>query len=320
MRIALLLAGALIACVASPALPADKYPTRPMRLVAPFPPGGGTDILSRVIAVPVSEALGQSVVVDNRPGAGGAMGAEIVARSEPDGYTLVMVSSSYTATAAYRETPYDPVNGIQPIILIGTTSLAMTVHPSVPAKSVQEFIDYARASAGKLNYASVGAGSVVHLGLEQFKLMTKTSIVHIPYKGGGPALNAVVGGEVQVTAISMVPSLPHVRAGRLRAIGITALKRSPLMPEVPTIGETVKGFDLIHWYGMWGPKGLPRDITLRWNKEVAKVLLTEEMKKQMRTEGLEPAGGPPEELHKVVSRDVEKWRRVIKESRITREP
>jgi tripartite-type tricarboxylate transporter receptor subunit TctC len=319
MKLALLLAGALVTSAASAAIAADKYPIRPMRLVAPFPPGGGTDILSRVIAVPVSEALGQSVVVDNRPGAGGAIGAEIVARSEPDGYTLIMVSSSYTATAAYREPPYDPVNGIQPIILIGTTCLAMTVHPGVPAKSVPELINHARANAGKLNYASVGAGSVVHLGLELFKLMNKVNIVHVPYKGGGPALNAVVAGEVQLTAISLVPSMPFVRAGRLRPIGVTSPKRSPLMPEVPSISEAVPGFEVVHWYGMWGPKGLPRDIVARWNSEVGKVLHTEEMKRQMKTEGLDAGGGPPAELQKVISRDVEKWRRVIKEAKISRE-
>ena len=319
MKTALLAAAFVLVSAVPSNTFAQKYPTRPIRLISPFAPGGGTDILSRVIAVPLSESLGQTVVVDNRPGAGGAVGAEITARAEPDGYTFVTVSSSYTATAAYHKVPYDPVYGIQPIILIGTTGLIMVVHPSVPVKGVKELIDYAKANPGKLNYASVGAGSAVHLAHEQFKLITGIDMVHLPYKGGGPALLAVVAGESQLTSISMVPTLPHVRAGRLRAIAITSPKRSTLLPDVPTISETVPGFELVHWYGIWGPKGLPGNIVARWNKEVAKVLLTDEMKRQMQGEGLEPAGGPPEELLKFIRRDVEKWRNVIKEAKIQRD-
>jgi len=310
---------AIVVSAAAPAWAADKYPTRPIRLIAPFPPGGGTDILSRILAVPVGQALGQTVVVDNRAGAGGAVGAELTALAEPDGYTLIMVSSSYTATAAYRKTPYDPVNGIQPIILIGTTGLVMSVHPSVPVKSVGELISLARANPGKLNYASVGTGSVTHLTHELFKLETRTNLVHVPYKGGGPALNAVVAGEVQVTAISLVPTLPHSRAGRLRPLGITTPARSNLLPEVPTIGETVPGFEVIHWYGVWGPRGLPKPIVARWNQEIGKVLLTDEMRARTKAEGLEAGGGPPEALGAIIKRDVEKWRRTVKEAKITSE-
>jgi tripartite-type tricarboxylate transporter receptor subunit TctC len=319
MKAALLTAIAVLVSAAAPNAFAQNYPTKPIRLIAPFAPGGGTDILSRVIAIPVSKSLGQPVVVDNRPGAGGALGAELTARAEPDGYTLVTVSSSYTATAAYHKVTYDPVNGIQPIILIGTTGLVMFVHPSVPAKSVKELIDYAKANPGKVNYATVGTGSVTHLAHEQFRLMTGINIVHIPYKGGGPALTAVVSGEAQLSAISIVPTLPHLRAGRLRAIGITSPKRSSVLPDVPTISETVPGFEVVHWYGIWGPKGLPGGIVALWNKEVAKVLLTDEMKRQLQGEGLEPGGGPPQELFKIIRRDVEKWRRVIKEAKIPRE-
>jgi len=298
---------------------AQKYPTKPIRLIAPFPPGGGTDILSRILAGPVSESLGQTVIVDNRPGAGGAVGAEIAARAAPDGYTLVTVSSSYTATAAYHKVPYDPVNGIQPIILLGTTGLVLTVHPSVPAKSVKELIAHAKANPGRLNYATVGIGSVTHLGHEQLKLLAGINIVHVPYKGGGPALTAVIAGEAHLTMISIVPTLPHVRAGRLRALGVTTPKRMSPLPDVPCINETVPGFDLIHWYGIWGPKGLRGDIVARWNKEVAKVLLTDEMKRQMQGEGLDTAGGPPEELQTIIRRDVDKWRRVVKEANIRRD-
>ena len=319
MKTALSIAVAAVVLAIVPGASAQKYPTKPIRLIAPFPPGGGTDILSRILAGPVSESLGQTVIVDNRPGAGGAVGAEITARAEPDGYTLVTVSSSYTATAAYQNPPYDPVNGIQPIILLGTTGLVLTVHPSVPVKSVKEFIAHAKANPGRLNYATVGIGSVTHLGHEQLKLLAGIDIVHVPYKGGGPALTAVIAGESQLTMISMVPTIPHLRAGRLRALGVTAPKRMGPLPDVPSINEIVPGFDLVHWYGIWGPKGLRADIVARWNKEVAKVLLTDEMKRQMQGEGLETAGGPPDELKDRIRRDVEKWRRVVKEANIRRE-
>ena len=294
------------------------YPTKPVRLVAPFPPGGGTDLLSRIIAVPMSESLGQPVIVDNRPGAGGATGAEIVARAEPDGHTIILVSGSYAATSAFRQTSFDPVNGIQPIILLGTTGLLMSVHASVPASSVKEFIALAKASPGKLNYGSVGVGSVNHLSHELFKLLAKVNIVHVPYKGAGPGLAALTGGEVQVGMFSLVPSMPHVRAGRLKAIGVTSPKRSPILPEVAPIADTVPGYVVNHWYGMWGPKGMPAPIVTRWNKEVARILNGEEMKKQMRGEGLDTAGGPPEELRAQIKDAVEQWRKVIVEARIPR--
>ncbi len=319
MRVVLIFSVALLVSGMSPEVLAQKYPTKPMRLISAFAPGGGTDILARAIATPVSESFGQPVVVDNRPGAGGATGSELVARAIPDGYTIIMVASTYTATSAYNKPSFDPVNGIQPIVLIGTTGLVMTVHPSVPVRSVRELIDYAKANPGKLNYASVGTGSVPHLAHEHFKLETGTNLVHIPYKGGGPALIAVVAGEAQLTAISMVPILPHLKAGRLRALAISNPTRSNLLPDVPTISETVPGFEVIHWYGIWGPKGMPAAIVARWNNEVAKILHTDEMKKRTRAEGLEIAGGPPEELGEIIRRDVEKWRRVIREAKISGE-
>ena len=318
MKTMLLLVAAAVVVAAAPGAWTQAYPSKPIRLISPFAPGGGTDILSRLIAVPMSESLGQTVVVDNRPGAGGAVGAEITVRAEPDGYTLIMVSSSYCATSAYRRLPYDPVNDIQPIVLIGETGLVIPVHPSTPVRSVKELIAYAKANPGKLNYGSVGAGSVTHLSLELFKLETKVDLVHVPYKGGGPALNALVAGEIQLTSISMVPTFPHLRAGRLRAIAITSPKRSMLLPEVPTVSETVPGYQVVHWYGIWGPKGLPKNIVARWNREVAKVLLTNEMQKQMKSEGLDPGGGPPEQLLNIIRPDVEKWRRVIREAKIER--
>ncbi len=307
-------AAALIFVVGENAF-AQKYPSKPIRLIVPFAPGG-TDILGRVVAAAVSEALGQPVVVDNRPGAGGAMGAEMTARAAPDGYTLNMTSSSYAASAAYRKLSYDPVNGIQPIVLMGTTGLVFVVHPSVPVKSVKDLIAYAKANPGKLNYGSVGTGSINHLTLELFKLETKVNMVHVPYKGAGPALPAAVGGEIQLAPFGLVATLPHVRAGRLRAIGITTPERSGLLPDVPSISETVPGFEVVHWYGIWGPKGMSKDIVTRWNTEVARALKTDEMRSRMTGEGLEPAGGPPERFLETIRRDVEKWRRVVKQAKI----
>jgi tripartite-type tricarboxylate transporter receptor subunit TctC len=312
----LLLAAAVFAVAQAPDATAQKYPTKPVRLIVPFAPGGGTDIMSRLLAIPVSESIGQPVVVDNRPGAGGSLGAEIASQAQPDGYTIIMVSSSYTAGGAYRKLRYDPIDGISSIVLIGTTGLVMSINPSIPAKSVREFIDYAKARPGQLNYASAGTGAVNHLGTEYFDLLTGTKLVHIPFKGGGPALRGVIGGEVQVSFTSLVPTLPHVKAGRLRALGITTPKRSPLLPGVPSVSETVPGFEVTHWYGMWGPKGMPKNVVALWNREIGKLVNTPEMQRRLRVEGLEPAGGPPSQMYEFVKRDVNKWRDVMKKANI----
>jgi tripartite-type tricarboxylate transporter receptor subunit TctC len=307
---------ALLLAAAGGASAQQKYPTKPIRLIVPFAPGGGTGILAHVIGPLVSESLGQPIVVDNRPGAGGSIGAEIAVRASPDGYTLIIVSGSYGANAALHKLPYDSVTDIQPIILIGTTGLVMALHPSVPSKSVNEFIAYAKANPGKLNFGSAGAGGLGNLAGEYFKLETKVDLTHVPYKGTGPVMNALIGGEIQLSFSSMVPTIPQLRAGRLRAIAITSARRSGALPDVPTIGETVAGYEVTHWYGIWGPKGLPGDIVARWNREVARVLETNEMKSRLEGEGLDPAGGPPEQFLDRIARDVEKWRRVVKEAKI----
>lgn len=241
-------------------------------MITPFAPGGGTDILGRLIGPQVSESLGQTIVVDNRPGGGGTIGAGMVVRADPDGYTLILVSGSYGANAALHKLPYDSVSDIQPIILIGTTGLVVTLHPSVPIKSMKELIASIKANPGKYNFGSAGTGGLGHLASELFKLETKTNFTHVPYKGTGPVMTALLSGEVQSSFSSLVPSIPHVRAGRLRALGVTTPKRSRAMPDVPAIAETVPGYEVIHWYGIWGPKGLPKDIVTRWNREVARVL------------------------------------------------
>lgn len=295
---------------------AQGYPTRPIRLIVPFAPGGGTDVQARAIAQHVSQALGQTVVVDHRPGGGGTLGAAIAVRASPDGYTLIMVSGSYGANAALHNLPYDSVTDIQPIVLIGTTGLLVTMHPTVPVRTIKELIAHARSNPGKLNFGSAGTGGLGHLAGELFKLETKVTFTHVPYKGSGPVMTALLGGEIDSSFSSLVPSIPHVRAGRLRPIGVTTPARSRALPDVPTIGETVPGYEVVHWYGLWGPKGLPRAIVTRWNGEIAGFLQTEEMKKRLAAEGLEPAGGPPDQFRDRIKSDVEKWKRVVREAKI----
>ncbi len=292
------------------------YPTQPIRLLTPFAPGGGSDILARIIGPQVSESLGQQIIVDNRPGGGGTLGAGIAVRADPDGHTLILVSGSYGANAALHDLPYDSITDITPIILIGTTGLLVSMHPSVPIKSIKELIAHARANPDKLNFGSAGTGGLGHLAGELFKLETRVTFTHIPYKGSGPVMNALLSGEVDSSFSSLVPSIPHVKSGRLRAIALTTPKRSRAIPDVPTISETVAGYEVTHWYGMWGPKGIPRAIATRWNQEVAKVLNTAAMKKWLATEGLEPAGGPPEEFLDRIRSDIGKWKKVVKEAKI----
>jgi tripartite-type tricarboxylate transporter receptor subunit TctC len=310
------IAAALVMAAAACGAAAQNYPTKPIRLISPFAPGGGTDQLGRLIGTKASEALGQPVIVDNRPGAGGAIGAEMAVKAAPDGYTFVVVSATYAASSAYRPPSYDPINDIQGIAVIGTTGLLLTVHPSVPAKNVQELINYARAHPNKLNFGTVGRGSNVHLAMELFKLMTKTKFVDIAYKGGGPAMTALVSGEIQTTAMSIVPSMPHVRAGRVRALAVTTARRSPYLPDIPAVAETVPGYEASHWYAMWGPKGIPKPIVERWNHVVAKALASEEAAARLKAEGLEPGGGPAEQCQALIRQNIEKWRRVMKEAHI----
>jgi len=294
----------------------SKYPTQPIRLLTPFAPGGGSDILARLIGPQVSQVLGQQVVVDNRPGGGGTLGAGIAVRADPDGYTLILVSGSYGANAALHDLPYDSVTGITPIILIGTTPLVVSMHPSVPIKSIKELITFAKANPGKFNFGSSGIGSLDNLASELFKLQTGVVFTLVPYKGSAPVMTALLSGEVDSSFSSLVPSIPHVKAGRLRAIAVTTPKRSRAIPDVPTISETVPGYDVTHWYGIWGPKGIPREIVMRWNQEVAKVLNSDAMKKWLAQEGLEAAGGPPEEYRDRIRSDVEKWKKGVKEAKI----
>jgi tripartite-type tricarboxylate transporter receptor subunit TctC len=294
----------------------DKYPTRPIRMLVPFAPGGGTDITARLIAANATTAFGQQVIVDNRAGGGGTIGAETAVRAAPDGYTVIMVSGSYGTNAALYKLPYDPVKDIQSIVMIGDTGFVLTLHPTVPAKTVPELIAYAKANPNKLNFASTGTGGITHLATELFNLMADTKMTHIPYKGTGPAIADLLGGQVQLIFGAMPASIPQVKAGKLRGIGVTTAKRVAALPDTPAIGETVKDYEVALWYGMWGPKGLSKTVVTRWNQEVARALQTEEMKKRLAADGVEPAGGPPEQFLNAIARDVEKWKKVVKAANI----
>ena len=293
-----------------------KWPDRPIRLLTPFAPGGGSDILARALSPSVSEVIGQQIVVDNRPGGGGTLGAALAVRAEPDGYTFIIVSGSYGANPVLHDLPYDSVTDITPIILVGETGLVTTMNPKTPIKSVKELIAYARANPGKLHFGSAGVGGLGHLAQELFQHMTKIQITHVPYKGSGPVMTALLTGEVQSSFSSLVAGIPHIKAGRLYPIGITTPKRNPAVPDVPSIGETVPGYSVTHWYGIWGPKGIPREIVTRMNQEFGKVIRSEKMSKWLATEGLIAAGGPPDQFRDRVREDVEKWKKLVKEANL----
>jgi len=298
------------------ALAQKNYPTKPVRLLVPFAPGGGTDIVARALAQKLGEALGQSVVVDNRSGGGGTIGVETAVRAAPDGYTLIMVSASYSTNAAIFKLSYDPLNDITPISLIGDTGFMVSLHPSVPAKSIKELIALAKAKPGALNYGSTGTGGITHLATELFDLMAGVKMTHVPYKGTGPALTDLLGGQIQLIFGSMPSMVPQVKTGRLRGIAVTTAKRNAAVPDVPTVAETVPGYEAALWYACWGPKGLPKEVVTRWNSEITKALKTPDMKERMAGEGLEPAGGPPEQFRDVLKRDIPKWRKVVKDANI----
>ncbi len=312
------LASALVAMTpfAAAAASPQQYPTRPIRLVVPFAPGGGTDIMARSLGQKLSEAFGQTVVVDNRAGGGGTIGTETVVRANPDGYTMIVVSGSFATNAAVYKLPYDSVNDIAAIALIGETGNLIALHLSVPIKSIKELIAFDKASPGKLNYGSTGTGGFTHLITELFNQLAGTRLAHVPYKGTGPALNDLLGGQIQLVFGSLPSTIPLVKQNRLRGIGVTTSKRNNAIPDIPAIAEAVPGYEAVLWYGVWGPKQLPKNIVALWNKEIRKALKLPDMRERLASEGLEPADSPPERFSEVVRRDVAKWRKVVKAGNI----
>ena len=294
----------------------QNYPTRPIRLIVASAPGGGTDIVARMLAQKLTETFKQSVVVDNRPGGGGTIGTETAVRANPDGYTMIVVVGSYASNAALYKLPYDAVNDVAPIALIGETGSMATVHPSVPVTSIKELIAYDKVNPGKLNYGSGGTGTAVHLATELFNQMAGTRMTHVPYKGTGPALNELLGGQIQLIFGGVNQMIPQIKSNRVRGIAVTTAKRSNAVPNIPTVGETVPGYEFVQWYAVLGPKALPKDIVARWNKEINRILQLPDVKERMAGEGLEPAGGSPERFREVLKRDIAKWQKVVKISNI----
>ena len=306
---------AVMACPRALAQPG--YPVKPIRLIVPFAPGGGTDIVARVLAQKLTEAFKQNVIVDNRAGGGGTIGAETAVRATPDGYTAIMMSGSYATNAAVFKLPYDPVNDILPMGLIGSTAFIIALHPGVPLKSVAELVAHAKAKPGALNYGSSGTGGIAHLSGELFDLLAGTRMTHIAYKGTGPALNDLLGGQIQLVFGSAPSTIPLVRAGRLRALAVTTTKRSAALPELPTIAEAgVPGYEVVLWYGALGPKGLPKSIVERWNTEIRKSTKLPDMRERLIAEGFDIDDSPPEVFQGMLRRDVEKWTKVVKDARV----
>ena len=296
---------------------AQDYPTKPIRLVVPFAAGGATDVLARLVGERLTASLGQQVVVDNRPGAGGNIGSDLVARAEPDGYTILMgaVGTHAINPSLYPKMPYDPVKDFAPVTLVASVPNVLVVNPEVPANSVQELIDLAKAKPGELNFASSGNGTSIHLSGELFKAMTGTDIVHVPYKGSGPAVTDLLGGQVQMMFDNMPSSLPHVKAGKLRALGVTSAKRSPALPEVPTIAEAgVPGYDATSWFGILAPAGTPEPVVTRLQGAIVQALGEPEMRQRMADLGAEPVGDTPAEFGQFIAAEIAKWAKVVNDA------
>jgi tripartite-type tricarboxylate transporter receptor subunit TctC len=294
---------------------AQDFPNRPVRLVVPFAAGGSSDTVSRLIAQKMTASLGQPVVVENRPGAGGNLGADSVAKSKPDGYTLLFAAGSFAInTALYSKLPYDPVKDFEPVSLICTVTGILVAHPSVPAKNVEELIALVRSQPGRVNFASAGSGTVPHLAGELFKMKGKVDITHVPYKGSGPALTDLIGGQVQIMFANMPGTMQHVRTGRLRVLAVATEKRSPLLPDVPAIAESIPGFKASTWFGVFAPAGTPAPIVARLNDEFTKALATPEVLEHMKLEGADPMGGPPERLREFLRSEIEMWTPVVRAS------
>jgi tripartite-type tricarboxylate transporter receptor subunit TctC len=296
---------------------ADGFPSRQIRIVVPFPAGGATDIAARAIADKMSQQWKQPVVVENRGGAGGNLGSEVVARSAPDGYTLVMgVTGSHAInTSLYSNLPYDPVKDFEPVTQVAVVPNVVVVHPSVPARTLKEFIALAKASPGRFDYASLGSGTAAHLGMEMLKREAGIFMVHIPYRGSAPAIADLIGGQVQVMMDGLPSALPHVRAGRLRALAVTSQRRSAAAPEVPTIAESgYPGFYADAWSGLFAPRGTPKAVVDKLALEVQRILRLPEVRERLAGLGAEPVGSTPAEFAAHVGREIAKWAVVVKAS------
>jgi len=295
----------------------QDFPVRPIRMIVPFPAGGATDIVARLVAQKLSETLGQQVIIDNRGGAAGTIGSELAAKAPPDGYTLLVGTSSTHAIAQslYAKLPYDSVKDFAPVIGLATSTITLSVHPSVPAKTVKELIALAKAKPDALSFASSGSGGVSHLVGEMFKSQAGIQMLHVPYKGDAPALADLVGGQVSLEFGTAVAFLPYIQSGKLKALAVTSLRRSPVLPDVPTVAESgLKGFEALQWYGVFAPTGTRADIVARLNGEIAKILRTPEFKERLAKLASEAFAGTSEEFAAFQKAEIRKWAKVVKDS------
>ncbi len=317
LRSLLLSAIGLSLALLSPAVAQQDYPTRPIRLVIPFPPGGSNDVVGRIFANHLGEKLGKNIIVDNRAGAGGVVGTEAVSKAAPDGYTLLVISIAHTVNPWLYKLAYDPIKAFTPVGIMGSGPNVLVVHPDLPVKSVKDLIDLAKKQPGELQYASAGVGTFQHLGGELFKLEAGVNLLHVPFRGGGPAMTDVIGGHTKIMFSSLVQTTPHIKSGRLRALGTGGAKRNPVLPDVPTIAEAgVPSYEAVNWWGILAPAGTPSAIVAKVHAALFAVQDLPEIQKQFDTEGASVVKMSSAEFGAFVEKEMKKWERVVKESGI----
>ncbi len=293
-----------------------KWPDKPVRVVVPFAAGGSTDIIARVLSARLTQEFGQQFIIDNRGGAGGSTGAEIVVRANPDGYTLIIVATSYATNAALYKPAYDPVKGITPVGLLHSGPFLLAVNNGVGATSVKGFIELVRAKPSGFNFGSSGIGGATHLATELFKQMTNTQATHVPYKGDAPAISDLIGGQVQFILSSVPALIQHVNGGRVRALAVTTAQRWPELSDLPAVAETVPGYEHTSWNGMWAPAGTPKAIVMQLNQTLARLLKLPDVQERLRADGRAPAHSSPEDFTRIIERDIAKWSKVVKAGNI----
>ena len=302
-------------CVVSHAVANPNYPSKPIRIIVPFTPGGSNDLVGRVLSQKFHEAWGQPVIIDNRPGGGSTIGMELVTRAAPDGHTLLTTSGGIAIVGALYTLSFNPMKDLSPVILLAQMPYLLAVHPALPAKSARELVSLAKAQPGKLIVSSSGAGTSAHLAMEMFRHMTSIELLHVPYKGGNPAVTAVMGGEVQGTFNVITGTLPFARSGKLRALGVSSPKRADVAPDIPTITESgVPGYEVIAWYNVFAPARTPRAVIDKLNGEINRQLQTADVRERFQTLGVSPLGGTPEALGKYLEFEITRWAKLIKET------
>jgi tripartite-type tricarboxylate transporter receptor subunit TctC len=316
MRSALCGLAATAALLASPLIAGQPYPSKAVKIIVAFPPGAVTDTTARLLATPLTAALGQPVIVENRPGASGIIGTEAALRAPADGYTLTMISSAYTTAPTAQKVNFDPIGDITPIIQISREPLVVVATPALPVRDIRELVAHAKANPGKLNFASAGAGTPSHLAAELFSTRAGIRMHHVPYKGGGPAFTDLIAGQTDVFFVPMPSALPHARAGKLRALAVASRERNGAEPQIPTVAESGIDYEVLFWVGIAGPKGMPRPIVERLNSEVATALKSRETGDRLRAHGSSIAGGTPEQFHAMIRSEIELWRGVAREANL----